>query len=125
MVVVMRLAPGEPIASSVSFRPEAELYASGNEPLYLIRSLQELCPVSTRLDFDPDGTPGARLTWTFDFAEPIKRERIEEVFEFVDGVCQSGNILGVQRVVHGLPGKIAGFIRVVAVRSQHRARFCQ
>ena len=74
----------------VTFRPEPELYASGNEPLYLIRSLQDLGPVRTRLALDADGAPGARLIWTLDFETPVERELVEEVFEFVHGLCTLG-----------------------------------
>ncbi|MXQ06898.1 chemotaxis protein CheA [Alphaproteobacteria bacterium GH1-50] len=79
--------PQEPVARTVVFRPEPELYKSGNEPLFLLRSLGELRPSAVRLDFDPDSAPGARMTWTVEFDDPVKCEMVEEVFEFVQGLC--------------------------------------
>ncbi|WP_078059228.1 chemotaxis protein CheA [Tropicimonas marinistellae] len=77
----------------VAFRPEPELFRSGNEPLHLLRALGELGDVSTEPDvskiplldeLDPES---ACLSWQITLDSNRSVADIEEVFEFVEGLC--------------------------------------
>ena len=72
----------------VHFRPTPELYASGNEPLYLIRALEDIgpCRTSVRL-VDADAPRGARLAWRIEVAS-ADAQAIAANFEFVEGLCE-------------------------------------
>lgn len=76
----------------IRFRPEPELYACGNEPLFLLRALADLGPCEVKLDFDPPDTlgdvRGGRLAWTVALETEAPASAIEEIFEFVDGLCK-------------------------------------
>ncbi|WP_420344462.1 chemotaxis protein CheA [Paenirhodobacter sp.] len=78
----------------VFFRPYAKLYQSGNEPLFLLRALQDLgathigcnqedVPPLTALDADE-----AALSWTIELPGNLNETDIREVFEFVDDLCE-------------------------------------
>lgn len=77
----------------IAFRPQAALFASGNEPLFLLQALADLGATETRCEtaalphlaaLDPeDSYLGWRLTL------PATRSGVEigEVFDFVEDVC--------------------------------------
>jgi two-component system, chemotaxis family, sensor kinase CheA len=77
----------------VRFRPDPELYESGNEPLHLLRTLADLGPCDTRVSFDPpedlsDSTRfGHRLTWAIRIKTDAAASAAVEVFEFAEGLC--------------------------------------
>lgn len=78
---------------TIRFRPHAGLYDNGHEPTLLIAHLAELGPLQTELDLSalpdwssPDITEPA-LAWVIRMATTAKREAIEEIFEFVAGLC--------------------------------------
>lgn len=78
---------------TVEFKPERELFASGNEPLHLLRSLSELGEASITCDIDEvplldnlDPT-NAYLWWTIDLATDASEDDITETFDFVEGLC--------------------------------------
>ena len=85
---------------TVRFKPDPELYESGNEPLFLMRTLADLGPCEIDLAFDaPDSftdmaKPGGRIAWTIRIDTDQPPSAVHEVFEFATGLCQlevSGN----------------------------------
>ncbi len=78
----------------IGFRPETSLFEAGNEPLYLFRALSELGPLT--VSCDDAGVPPldalvpeeACLGWRASLTTPESAAAIEDIFEFVDGLCQ-------------------------------------
>ena len=77
----------------VVFRPLPELFASGNEPLFVLRSLTKLgsakvtCHTEDVLElalYDPDVV---KLYWTIDIATEAEQDIVTEVFDFVADLC--------------------------------------
>ncbi|MBX9615134.1 MAG: chemotaxis protein CheA [Caulobacteraceae bacterium] len=78
----------------VCFTPKDVMYRNANDALPLMRELSRLGPVVVECDIDQvphlDALDplGAYLTWTVTLTAPdVTRERIVDVFEFVDGDC--------------------------------------
>ncbi|WP_415183596.1 chemotaxis protein CheA [Phaeovulum sp.] len=78
----------------VIFTPLPALYQSGNEPLYLLRTLSSLgdaviaCDLGSLAplsEMDPENT---YLTWTVHLKGQMTKADILEVFDFVEDVCQ-------------------------------------
>ncbi|MDT0683861.1 chemotaxis protein CheA [Roseicyclus sp. F158] len=78
----------------IAFRPERDLFVTGNEPRHLIAALSEFGPLETRCDIsavptlwdlDPEES---YLSWAMTLETDVDRDRVAEVFDFVDGVCQ-------------------------------------
>ena len=92
-VVDQRAEDENPGGLKVVFRPEPELYESGNEPLFLLRNLADLGPTNTELELDsledsrPEAAPGGGLKWTVSIETDARRGAVEEIFEFVNGLC--------------------------------------
>ncbi|MEJ2029975.1 MAG: chemotaxis protein CheA [Maritimibacter sp.] len=89
-------APAEPEGDptyTIHFRPEAALYASGNEPLFLIRALRDLGPLTTKCrDNDVPGISdlkpeGAYISWEMTLTTGEGEPAIREAFDFVEGIC--------------------------------------
>ncbi|OOY16287.1 chemotaxis protein CheA [Thioclava sp. DLFJ4-1] len=83
-----------PTGFTLQFRPDGALYASGNEPLQLLRALAEIAVVSITTDaeavppldtLDPEEN---HLSWTVQITGDLTEDEIREVFEFVEDVCQ-------------------------------------
>ena len=78
----------------VEFHPEAELYESGNEPLFLIKALADLGSCTTNVAFEPPNTLddlahiGGRLTWTIEVDTDAAPASVHEIFEFTEGLCK-------------------------------------
>jgi two-component system, chemotaxis family, sensor kinase CheA len=79
---------------TIRFRPHPTLYDNGHEPALLIASLAELGPIATTADVSalpewssPDILEPA-FDWTIRLETAAGRHAIEEVFEFVDGLCE-------------------------------------
>ena len=78
----------------VRFKPEPELYVSGNEPLYLLQSLSDLGPSSFKPEFTPPqtledlDTLGNKLSWTVEVETKEEPFVAFEIFEFADGLCK-------------------------------------
>jgi two-component system chemotaxis sensor kinase CheA len=87
-------APSEGTGITVRFRPDPELYESGNEPLYLMRALADLGACEVALDFTPPSSAsdlarlGGRLDWTVRVATELPASAVHEVFEFATGLCR-------------------------------------
>ncbi|RYH09737.1 chemotaxis protein CheA [Tropicimonas sp. IMCC6043] len=77
----------------ITFRPERELFQSGNEPLFLLSALSALGSLETTCDtsalppLEELDAESAGLAWTLRLTTNRSRSDIEEVFEFVDGLC--------------------------------------
>lgn len=82
-------------AFQITFRAHRELYDTGNEPAILFRALAELGTLEVSVDDSAVGPLLEQdwsepvLTWTLTLtaAEPLEEDRIRDVFEFVEGVC--------------------------------------
>ena len=78
---------------SVRFTPKDVMYRNANDALPLMRELARLGPVSVACDteavplLDALDPLGAYLTWTVTLTADVARDRIMDVFEFVDGDC--------------------------------------
>ncbi|WP_232830669.1 chemotaxis protein CheA [Tropicimonas sp. IMCC34011] len=91
------ISPDEAAAApgwDISFKPERELFVTGNEPRHLLAALSEVGPLETRCDtsavpplwdLDPEEN---YLSWSMRLAADVDRERVAEIFDFVDGVCR-------------------------------------
>ena len=85
--------PGEPVWT-IRFTPEAALYATGNEPLFLFRALRDLgeievtCQSPDLPTLDTLDAEQSFLTWTITLKTGEGEEAIREAFEFVDGLCE-------------------------------------
>lgn len=78
----------------ISFLPERELFASGNEPLFIIRELSKLGEVKVSLASDilpdlEDMDPlDCYISWSIELVTLEAKSRVEEVFEFVEDECK-------------------------------------
>ena len=86
-------APGDPVWS-IRFMPEASLYGTGNEPLFLFRALRDLgeievsCQSPDLPTLDTLDAEQSFLRWDITLKTTEGEEAIAEVFEFVDGLCE-------------------------------------
>jgi two-component system chemotaxis sensor kinase CheA len=89
--------PGMPPAAgrevSIRFQPHPALYATGNEPAFLLRALCDLGGVAARCThaplpelevYDP---ASALLGWDIVLTTQADEPEIREVFDFVEGLC--------------------------------------
>lgn len=87
----------EPSAASagfhISFAAKAQLFAVGHDPVHVFRALEELGTLETRVNLDAlpkladlDWSEGY-FAWdlTLQTSEPL--DAVQEVFEFIDGLC--------------------------------------
>lgn len=87
------LMSASPQSYDICFRPHPALYENGHEPAFLISHLAELGTLEAEVDLSalphwsaPEIVQPA-LSWNLRLATEAGREAIEEVFEFVDGLC--------------------------------------
>ena len=77
----------------IGFRPRAELYASGNEAVLILRALAALgetrvdCHVPDDLALSADTAEQPQLGWTVRLEGEMTEADIREVFDFVTDVC--------------------------------------
>ena len=88
----------------IEFKPEAELYESGNEPLFLLKGLAPLgkCQVEATSDFDgpfEDALKVAHTTWIIEIETEADRDAIDDVFEFVENLSK----LSIKRLKGAVP----------------------
>lgn len=85
--------PGDSRPWQVVFRPQAGLFASGNEPLFLLQALADLGATDIRCDIaalprlaalDPEES---YLGWQLTLPAKRRGSEIGEVFDFVEDVC--------------------------------------
>ncbi len=77
----------------IEFRPEPELYESGNEPLFLLKGLAALgkCQVVSSSDFEgnyDDALKATHTTWVIDIETDVESDVVGDVFEFVENLCK-------------------------------------
>ncbi|CAN1558094.1 CheA Chemotaxis protein histidine kinase and related kinases [Rhabdaerophilaceae bacterium] len=81
------------VCYQIRFVPHPEMFRHANEPLLLLRELRQLgeieieCDTSRLPPFESIDPEGAHLGWTIQLWTKAATERIREVFEFVDDVC--------------------------------------
>ncbi|MBT9383254.1 chemotaxis protein CheA [Pseudooceanicola sp. CBS1P-1] len=79
---------------TVRFKPEQELFATGNEPQMLLRNLAALGEAKIRCDMSdlpllPDLAPETPyLQWIVELETEASEPEIRDIFEFVDGLCE-------------------------------------
>lgn len=77
----------------VHFKPENDLFETGNEPFHMLRTLDELgsCTVTCHLDDLPDlddlAAETSYLAWTIEIETEVEEAEIAAAFEFVEGLC--------------------------------------
>ncbi|WP_299671902.1 chemotaxis protein CheA [uncultured Roseobacter sp.] len=77
----------------VRFKPDNDLFETGNEPFHMLRALDELgkCTVTCHLDDLPDldtlAAETSYLSWTVEIETDVEEAEIAAAFEFVDGLC--------------------------------------
>jgi len=97
----------------IVFRPEQKLYALGNEPLYVLRALEQLGEMEVEIDLDqiPDldalDPKAAHLTWRIRLVSDAGIAEVREVFEFVDGLCELDITEGLQEAATVPPPEVA------------------
>nr|WP_298912242.1 chemotaxis protein CheA [uncultured Roseobacter sp.] len=77
----------------ISFRPENELFETGNEPFHMLRSLDEMgdcivtCHTDKLVEFDALVPEQSYLYWTVELESDVEEAEIDAAFEFVEGLC--------------------------------------
>ncbi len=77
----------------IEFRPHAGLYANGHDPALLIATLADLGDVEVELDLSrlpdlPDYDPAKpSLSWRIRLKSEVEETVVQDVFEFVEGLC--------------------------------------
>lgn len=81
-------------AYRIRFHPMKEMYGTGNEPFFLFQALKELGELEIKLDdtelpgFDAIDVAESYLAWDLVLTTSESRDKIESVFEFVEGLCE-------------------------------------
>ncbi|MEP0961656.1 MAG: chemotaxis protein CheA [Roseobacter sp.] len=77
----------------VKFKPESELFETGNEPFHMLRALDELgeCTVTCHTSEIPDladlSPENCYLSWSVELISSAEEAEITAAFEFVEGLC--------------------------------------
>lgn len=77
----------------IEFRPHATLFANGHEPALLFAALAELGPMTTHIDLSrldnwrEMNPTNPRLSWSVDLRTDESETVVQDVFEFVHGLC--------------------------------------
>jgi two-component system chemotaxis sensor kinase CheA len=85
----------ELVVYRITFRPDREIFASGTNPIVLLRNLASLGDVSVT-HLDAGDLPGLAeldpvqcyLAWTVEIATSRREEELREVFEFVEHLAE-------------------------------------
>ena len=78
----------------IRFHPMKEMYGTGNEPFFLFQALKELGDLEIKLDdtelpgFDAIDVAESYLAWDLVLTTTEPRDKVEAVFEFVEGLCE-------------------------------------
>lgn len=79
---------------AIKFRPNPALYKNGHEPSFLFSALDDIGNLNVELDTSdiPDlnelEPEDSYLSWRVNLTSDAGRPQVEEVFEFVDGLCE-------------------------------------
>ena len=95
-VDAMPAAPAGPVESlyKIRFHPLKEMFATGNEPFFLLQALSDMGTMEVTLDdselpgFDTMDLDESYLAWDIELRSKEPRSVIEAVFEFVEGLCE-------------------------------------
>ena len=77
----------------VHFTPNVEMFATGNEPFIILRSLREIgnctikCDTTALPDLQSLAPETPYLSWDIEVEASVDKQEILSVFEFVDGLC--------------------------------------
>ncbi len=78
----------------IKFKPENELFETGNEPFHILRSLNEMgdCTVTCHTDAVPNfsalSPETSYLRWTIELSSTAEEAEVLSAFEFVEGLCE-------------------------------------
>ncbi|QPM89586.1 chemotaxis protein CheA [Pseudooceanicola algae] len=78
---------------TIRFKPEQELFATGNEPQMLLKNLCALgeaqvnCVTTDLPDLDGLAPETTYIEWLIDLETEAAEPEIRDIFEFVDGLC--------------------------------------
>lgn len=93
MIDTASAAPMETLYK-VRFHPLKEMFATGNEPFFLLQALSDLGTMDVTLDdselpgFDVMDLDENYLAWNIELRSKEPRTAVEAVFEFVEGLCE-------------------------------------
>lgn len=94
----------------IVFRPENELFETGNEPFHLLRALDDMgecsftCHTEKLPGLEELSAESAYFYWSIELISAVEEAEITAAFEFVDGLCA----LEIERVdQHSAGGLIA------------------
>jgi len=79
---------------SIVFEPDAELFASGNEPLFIFRALQDIgtlevtCTHPDLPDLDALIADQCKLIWHLTLTTTEPESTVREAFDFVEDLCK-------------------------------------
>jgi two-component system chemotaxis sensor kinase CheA len=83
----------EPVGWKIVFRPHQHLLRTGNDPLRVIRELGELgeltviCDTSELPPLNDLEPEDSYLSWELHLNEPVAKEEIDEIFEWIEDDC--------------------------------------
>ena len=83
----------EPVGWKIVFRPHQHLLRTGNDPLRIIRELGELgelaviCDTSELPPLNDLEPEDSYLSWELHLNEPVAKEEIDEIFEWIEDDC--------------------------------------
>jgi two-component system chemotaxis sensor kinase CheA len=77
----------------IEFRPEQEMFSTGNDPQMLLRNLAELgeatitCELNDLPPLEKLAPESTYFGWVIDLTADVSEAEIRAIFEFVDGIC--------------------------------------
>lgn len=77
----------------IKFKPENELFETGNEPFHMLRALDEMgqcevtCDTSKLPSIDDLSAETCYLSWKVEMTSDVEEAEIASAFEFVEGLC--------------------------------------
>lgn len=77
----------------IKFKPESELFETGNEPFHMLRTLDSMgectfaCHTDNLPSLDELSPESSYLHWTIELIADVEVEEIASAFEFVEGLC--------------------------------------
>ena len=77
----------------VEFRPEQEMFSTGNDPQLLLRNLAELgeatitCELNDLPPLEKLAPESTYFGWVIELTADVSEAEIRAIFEFVDGIC--------------------------------------
>ena len=92
----------------ITFKPENELFETGNEPFHMLRAMDELgeCVVKCNVDKVPDladlSPERCYVSWVIELTTEAEEAEIVSAFEFVEGLCE----LDVSKDVNTHPAEV-------------------